>query len=421
VPLPTRRLVRRRASWRRAFPSLRHRNFRLFLAGQFVSLCGTWMQTVAHGWLVLTLTNSPFLVGLVPAIGSLPILLFTLYGGVLADRVDKHRFILVLQSLMLTEAVTLAVLTWRHLISVPWVIAIAVFFGFLTAFEVPTRQAFVVEMVGKEDLMNAIALNSTAFNVSRVFGPALAGTLIAVAGIAACFAANALSYVAVLGGLLAMRWPAGRARGAGLIEQPGFGEGFRYVLGESWPRAIIVLTAVFSVFGFSFLTMLPVFARDALHVGAGGYGALLSAVGIGAAAGALALAGVGARAPQERLALSTGLAFGVLLIVAALAPQFWLAAAFLVLAGCTMAVQGITANTFLQRSAPDHLRGRVMGFYAWVALGLAPFGTLQAGWLAEHYGVRASLAFGGGVCAVCALLLRWMMGGGRWVVVGGRS
>ncbi|HEU4700531.1 MAG TPA: MFS transporter [Gemmatimonadales bacterium] len=418
----TRHVLSRRLRWWRAFPALRHRNFRLFLGGQFVSLCGTWMQSVAHGWLVLTLSNSPFLVGLVPALGGLPILLFTLYGGVLADRVDKHRFIIVLQAFMLCEAITLAVLTWRHWITVPWVIGIAIFFGFLTAFEVPARQAFVVEMVGKADLMNAIALNSTAFNVSRVIGPALAGILIAAAGIAACFAANALSYVGVIIGLLMMRWPKGEKPlpAAAGLRGPGFAEGFRFVAGEPWPRAIIILTAVFSIFGFSFIAMLPVYARDALGVGAGGYGLLVSSVGVGAAIGALTLAGLGGGTPQEQLALRTALAFGVVLVLAALMPHFWIAAALLMAAGCVMAVQGITANSYLQSSAPDHLRGRVMGFYSWVSLGLAPFGTLQAGWVAERWGVRASLVVGGGVCAACALVLRWVMGGrGDWRGRGG--
>jgi MFS family permease len=187
------------------FAALRHRNFRLFITGQFVSLCGTWMQTIAQGWLVLQLTNSAFAVGLVTALGSLPILLLTLHGGVLADRVNKRRLVLVLQCLMLTEALTYAVLTALHLISVHWIMGLALFSGLISAFEVPTRQSLIAEIVERPDLMNAIALNSSAFNLARVIGPALAGGLIAVAGLAACFFVNAASYMAVIASLLMMR------------------------------------------------------------------------------------------------------------------------------------------------------------------------------------------------------------------------
>lgn len=400
-----------RVRWRRAFPALRHRNFRLFLAGQFVSLCGTWMQTVAHGWLVLTLTDSPFLVGLVPAVGSLPILLFTLYGGVVADRVDKHRFIVVLQCLMLLEALTLATLTWLGIVTVPWVLALATFFGLLTAFEVPARQAFVSEMVGRGDLVNAIALNSTAYNLSRVFGPALAGALIAFAGLSAAFFANALSYVGVLVGLVLMRWPEGQRPQPRAGAAASFGEGFRHLAREPWPRALILLTAAFALFGFPFITMLSVFARDALGIGASGFGILVSAVGVGAAAGAIVLAAAGSRVSQAPLALRCALIFGVLLGVVALMPGWVPAALLLTGVGCAMAVQGISANAYLQRTAPDHLRGRVMGFYSFVALGMAPFGALLAGAVAERFGVRASLAMGGLACALTGIGLALAMRG----------
>ncbi len=388
-----------------AVASLRHRNFRLFLGGQFLSLCGAWMQTVAHGWLVLTLTNSAFAVGLVSTLGSLPILLFTLYGGVLADRVNKHKVILVLQCLMVCEALALGILTVTHLVSVPWVIGLAIFFGLLAAFEVPTRQAFVADLVGRADLMNAIALNSSAFNVSRVIGPAIAGVLIAAVGIAACFFANALSYLAVIGGLLMMRLPphagaAARPADAGFRE--GLREGYRYIADHRWPRTLILITATLSVFGYSFLIMLPVYARDVLHEGAGGYGALVSAVGVGAAVGALSIAAFGSRVRQGRMAIGGAGALGVLLAACALAPNFVSALLLLLICGFAMALCGITANTLLQRQAPDHLRGRVMGFYSFVALGMAPFGSLQMGWISEHFGVRAAFAVGGTVCAGAA-------------------
>ena len=210
------------SSPRAVFAALKHRNFRLFLTGQFISLCGTWMQTIAQGWLVLHLTNSAFAVGLVTALGSLPILLFTLYGGVIADRVNKRRFIMVLQSLMLLEALTLGVLTALDLITVEWVMGLAVFFGFLTAFEVPARQAFVAEIVDRDDLMNAIALGSSAFNLARVIGPALAGVLIATLGLPACFFANAVSYLAVIVSLTRMQVPdTASSQRYSLVDRPG--------------------------------------------------------------------------------------------------------------------------------------------------------------------------------------------------------
>ena len=388
--------------------ALRHRDFRLFLFGQFVSLCGTWIQTVAQGWLVLQLTDSAFAVGLVTTLGSLPILLFTLYGGVVADRADKRKLVLALQCGMVLEAVALGVLTQLGHITVGWVMVLAVFFGLLSAFEVPTRQALIAEIVGREDLMNAIALGSSAFNLARVIGPAIAGGLIATVGLAACFYVNAASYLAVIVGLglMRIRRPAVPTRVPAL---PALLEGIRYVVGNRWPRALMLLIAVFSVFGFSFITMLPVFARDVLGLEADGYGALVSGVGIGAAAAALGMAGLGARARMARLAIGSSVLFGTALTAAALAPEFWTAVLLFTVTGCLMALNGIATNTMLQLQAPDQLRGRVMGFYSFTVLGMAPFGSLQAGWISEHLGVRASLALGGLACLAAALGVGWRL------------
>ena len=390
----------------------RHRDFRLFLTGQFVSLCGTWIQTVATGWLVLQLTNSAFSVGLVTALGALPILLLTLYGGVIADRVNKRKTVLLLQSLMVIEGLTLGILTLLHLVTVHWVMGLAVFSGTLSAFEVPTRQSLISHIVPRKDLLNAIALNSSAFNLARVIGPAIAGVLIATVGLAACFFVNAASYLAVIAGLLMMKTetpptPSTMPHGEALRE------GFRYIFGNPWPRAIITIVACFAVFGFSFMTMMPVFARDVLHLDASGYGAMLSAVGIGAATGALFMAAAGGRVPQPLLVLGSAISFGLILCSAALAPGFWSAAVLFTLCGCVMALSGIAANNMLQVEAPDALRGRVMGFYSFVVLGMAPFGSFQAGWVSEHYGVRTSLALGGAICFVVAAVIAWRMWGGR--------
>ena len=362
------------------------------------------MQIVAQGWLVLQLTDSAFAVGLVTALGSLPILLFTLYGGVVADRVDKRHLVLLLQSLMLVEALTLGVLTHQGWITVHLVMALASFYGLLSAFEVPTRQSLVSEIVGREDLMNAIALNSSAFNVARVIGPSIAGALIATVGLAACFFLNAASYLAVIAGLVLMRV----RRPAIPSKAPAFGalkEGFGYIFGNRWPRALVTIIASFSVFGYSFLPIMPVFARDVLGLDADGYGAIVSAIGLGAAAGAIGMAATGGRNRGGRLVIGSFALFGVLLAAAAFAPGFWSALALFTAAGCLMAMNGILANTMLQLQAPDRLRGRVMGFYSFVVLGMAPFGALQAGWVSEHYGARASFALGGVACVLMAALV----------------
>jgi MFS family permease len=397
-----------RPDLRTVFAALRHRNFRLFFIGQFVSLCGTWIQTVAQGWLVLHLTDSPFAVGLVTTLGTLPILLFTLYGGVVADRVNKHRLVLILQTGMLVEALLLAVLTYLDLVTVHWVMGLAAFYGLLSAFEVPTRQSLIAEIVEREDLMNAIALGSSAFNVARVVGPAIAGALIATLGLAACFFANAASFLAVIVSLLLMR-PARRPQPPMEPALHAMLEGFRYIFGNRWPRAIMVLIATFAVFGFSFMTMMPVFARDVLGLDARGYGALVSAIGVGAAASAFFMAALGGRTRRARLVLGSGVLFGLTLTGAALAPGFASALGLFTLAGCLMALNGIAANTMLQLQAPDRLRGRVMGFYAFVVLGMAPIGSLQAGWLSERFGVRLAVASGGLVCLLVAGAVAWGM------------
>jgi MFS family permease len=408
------RLAGRKSPWvlsgslASVFAALRHRNFRLFILGQFTSLCGTWMQVVAQGWLVLQLTNSAFAVGLVTALGSLPILLFTLYGGVIADRVNKRRFILVLQSLMLAEALAIGILTATYVVTVYWVMGLAVFSGLLSAFEVPTRQSFLAEIVERQDLMNAIALNSSAFNLARVIGPALAAGLIATVGLAACFFANAASYLAVIGSLLRMDPGVAPSPPTDSVAR-ALREGFAFVFGNRWPRAVVLLIATFSIFGYPFLPLMPVFARNVLGLGASGYGALVASIGVGAALAAFFLAGFGHRVRRSRVVLGSSLLFGVVLLLASQSPEFWSALALFTVSGCLMALNGIASNTTLQSEAPDELRGRVMGFYSFMVLGLAPFGSLQAGWIAEHFGVRSAFAVGAAVCLVVATGLTWWM------------
>lgn len=394
-----------------AFPALRSRDFRLFFIGQLICFSGNWMQQVAHAWLVLQLTNSPFIVGVVTALSTLPILLFTLYGGVVADRVRKRPYLVTLRLLMAVEALGLGVLILLDRITVGWIMFFALFIGLVNAFEVPARQAFVVELVGKRSLMNAIALNSSAFNLARVLGPVIAGTAIATIGLAACFFANAVSYFAVVGSLLAMRRgdaPPSRER-LDLVD--AFREGARYIWHNRWPRAIMVLTATTAIFGFSFLTMLAVFARDALGQGAGGYGVLVSAVGIGALGGALGLAAITGRVRryQRQLTLATATGFGAALFLAGFAPNLPAALGALVITGCLMALHSIAGYTMLQQEAPDPLRGRVVSFYSFVVMGMAPFGSFMYGWQAEHLGIRTTFEIGGAVCLMTATGVWWRM------------
>jgi MFS family permease len=385
-----------------ALGALRHRNFQLFVGGQFISLIGTWMQTVALGWVVLELTNSPFQVGLVSTLGALPVLLFTLYGGVIADRRNKQRMVLFLQTGMLIEAVALAVLTHTGHITLGWIQVLALVAGTFSAFEIPARQAFVVEMVGKEDLFTAVAINSTVFNTTRVIGPALSGVLLAAAGAAVCFYVNAASYLAVIAGLLAMRMPPIEIRRGSGGDLAALWEGVRYIFSRPLQRTLVILTTSFSIFGFAFIPMLPVFARDVLGSGSAGYGALMSAVGIGAALGAIGAAIWGQRIERERWVLPCAMAFAVLLIAAGMAPNLSVAFILLALVGFAWVLMAVFTNTILQITSPDELRGRVMGFYSFMVVGLAPFGSFQMGWVAEHHGARMAFAFGGAMCALVA-------------------
>jgi MFS family permease len=387
--------------------ALTHRNFRLFFVGQGISLIGTWMQSVALGWLVLELTNSAFAVGLNQALRSLGVLLFTLYAGTVVDRVDKRRLIVWTQLLQMLEALALAVLVWTKGVTVWQVMALALGFGVVNAFDIPARQAFIADLVPKDDLMNAIALNSSMFNAARIAGPAVAGVLIGAAGIGACFFVNGVSYIAVVAGLLAMRLPPVPARPAAVSGWAGFRMGVGFIRRDPRVLALVALVAAFSVCGFPFLVLMPVVARDVLHTDARGYGVLMAAVGIGAMVGALGLAVAGRRVPKGPALLAGGGAFATLLVLFAAARSFGLAALLLALVGCAMIITTALANTMLQTIVPDELRGRVMAFYAFVFVGMAPFGAFLAGLLAEHTSASVAIVWGGVGCLGAAALAAW--------------
>jgi MFS family permease len=389
------------------FGALAYRNFRLFFLGQGVSLIGTWMQNVAQGWLVLELTNSPFYVGLVSALGSLGVLLFTIYAGVIADRTNKHRLVIATQSLSMIPAFALAALVWTKTVAVWQVAGLAAFLGVVNAFDIPARQAFMVELVRKQDLMNAIALNSSAFNAARVIGPAVAGALIGALGVGACFFLNGVSYVAVIAGLLAMRLPPYTSAPRTTSLWAGLREVVAFIGADRRVSTVVVLTGLLSIFGFPYLVMMPVFARDVLHRGVTGYGVMMTSVGVGALIGALAVALLDRRIPKGPTLVAAGASFGTLLVAFALSRSYVLSLALLALTGGTMIVNNALANTTIQTIVPDALRGRVMGFYAFVFVGLAPIGAFAVGTLAEHIGTPAAVAAGGAVCILAVALAAW--------------
>jgi MFS family permease len=377
-----------------AFAALHHRDFRLFYSGQILSLIGTWMQTTAQGWLVLELTNSEFLLGVVTAMGSLPVLLFSLYAGVVADRRDKRTIMLVAQSAALVLALILAVLTHTGLIGIGSILVLVFLLGVANAFEVPTRQSWFVELVGKRDLTNAIALNSSAFNLTRIIGPAVAGVMIGAVGIAACFYLNAVSYLAVVV-VLAMIRPsrAQRAPAQGSVTE-NLREGFRFIWHHRLARTLVLLVAASSILAYPYAMLLPVFARDVLHAGATGLGWLLAATGAGALVGGIVLAAVATRVRRGRLLLSAAVAFCLMLLCFSFSRTLPLSLALLSLAGFAMIPFSATVNATLQSLIPDGLRGRVMSVYVFMFLGMTPLGALQAGAMARWLGAPAALALG---------------------------
>jgi MFS family permease len=387
--------------------ALAHRNFRLFFFGQGVSLIGTWMQNVAQGWLVLELTNSPFYVGLVSALGSLGVLLFTIYAGVVADRTNKHRLVIATQTLSMLPAFGLAALVWTHTVAVWHVATLAAFLGLVNAFDIPARQAFVVELVGKEDLLNAIALNSSAFNAARVLGPAVAGALIGAVGVGLCFFLNGVSYLAVIAGLLAMRLPPYVASPPTDSVRAHVREVVAFIAGDRRVFAVVVLMGLLSIFGFPYLVMMPVFARDVLHRGAAGYGVMMTAVGLGALTGALGVALLDRQIKKGPTLFAAGASFALLLAAFALSRSYVLSLALLALTGGTMIVNNALANATIQTIVPDRLRGRVMGFYAFVFVGLAPLGAFQVGTLAERIGTPDAVVLGGAITALAVAVAAW--------------
>lgn len=384
-----------------------HRNFRLFWTGQTISLIGTWMQQVGQGWLALELTNSAFFVGLVAAASTFPVLLFSLYGGVVADRRSKLHIVMVCQALLLLEAAALWWFTWTGRMNVEWLLALATLGGLISAFEIPARQALTVELVSREDLVDAIALNSGGFNLARIIGPSIAAIVLAKLGLAWCFGINALSYFAVLGSLAFVRVPAWTPVQNLVSPFEQLKQGLDYIRGTRAVSGLMGVIAIYSIFGFQYLTMMPVVARDLLGTGASGYGALLTFVGIGALTGALLLAALGPRIRRGRLFRSTAFAFALLTILFSFVRSVPLAAVVLLFLGLTMLINGALANGILQSVVPDELRGRVMATYVFVYVGFTPIGSFSAGAIARVVGVEWAIFSGGVVMLAYSMWAFW--------------
>jgi MFS family permease len=384
------------------FRSMRTRNYRLYFYGQLISTTGTWMQSVALGWLVLRLTGSGFAVGLVTALQFVPMLLISTWGGVIADRFDKRQTLVATQSGMALCAAGLAAVTLSGSVQL-WMLYLLTFCsGVFNAIDLPVRQAFVSEMVGKDDLPNAVSLNSAMFNTSRIIGPALGALVIKAFDVGPCFAFNAVSFAAVIAGLLMMRedelWPSRRvARAKGQIR-----EGLRYVWASTELRSTILLLTVVGTLAFNFSVVLPVMAKFTFHGDAGTYGSLTALMGAGALVGALATAS--RLLPTPKLLAGSCLAFGLTMTIAAMAPTLLAERALMVVVGATSITFMATANSTFQLTSSPEMRGRVMALYGLVFLGSTPIGGPLIGWISQRFGPRFGMGIGGVATIVSAVV-----------------
>lgn len=399
-----RRVVVGGVTWRSTFAALRHRNFRLFFVGQLVSLIGSWMQNTAQGWLVYELTGSKVLLGTVAAAGSLPMLLLCIWGGSVADRHPKRRIVFCTQTVMMLQALAFAALVGTGHIQPGHILVLAAVGGAAMAFDMPARQAFMVEMTSREDLMNAVSLNSAIVNGARIIGPAIAGFLMVRVGMTMCFLLNGLSFIAVIAGLLMMRLP----RFVPPAEPTSMGrhmlEGWTYVASHRRIRTLMLLFAVVGVFGWSYSVLLPAYATDVLRLEEAGYSSLLSANGLGALGGALTVAAYGSRWRPRAMILGGLWLFSAMLLLLAVVRWYPLVLACMALGGWGMLLYFSTTNTLLQTSVPDAMRGRVMGIWALVFGGMMPVGGLESGFLAHTLGVPWTVAIGAIVCAGAGLV-----------------
>ncbi|MHB0935623.1 MAG: MFS transporter [Armatimonadota bacterium] len=407
--------------WPTAISALRHANFRYFWYGQLISLIGTWMQNTAQGWLVFDLAqqeygkaSAAFYVGIVGALGTAPMFVLTLFAGVFSDRYNRRNILIATQTVLGLLAAGLAVLVGAGHARLWHVAVFAALSGLAMAFDMPTRQAFVKDMATPRDLLNAIALNSSAFNLARIIGPGIAGWLISMpsVGVPGVLYINAVSYLAVIAGLLLIRFqPTGLLAKAGSIWQH-LGEGFRYVAGHPLMRLVMVLMAVYSVFGFSYGVLMPIFANHMLKQEEFGFGMLMAATGVGAFIAAVLLATIAHRVRKGQVLLAGGLVFTLSLIAFSQSTSFLLSLALLPLVGGGFVVSSASINSAIQQIVPDHLRGRVVSIWAFIFAGFAPIGALYAGTAARLLGAPAAALIGG---VVCLLMLVYISIRAAWL------
>jgi MFS family permease len=388
---------------RTAIRALRHRNFRLFFAGQSISLIGTWMTRIATAWLVYRLSGSAWLLGIVGFAGQIPTFLLAPIAGVWVDRLNRRSVLVVTQALAMVQSLALAALTLSHRITITEIVFLSAMQGLINAFDMPGRQAFMVEMVeGREDLANAIALNSSMVNMARLIGPSLAGLIIAGFGEGYCFLIDGLSYLAVIASLLMMHV---HARKLPAMETPmleRLREGWEYVSGFAPVRTILLLFALISLMGMPFTVLMPIFAAGVLHGGAHTLGFLMGALGAGALAGAVVLAMRASVLGLGRLIAISSMIFGAGLVAFAFSHFEWLSLLLMVVTGYGMMQQMAASNTIIQTVVPEDKRGRVMSYYTMAFVGMAPFGSLLAGALAHAVGAPLTLAITGGCCVAGA-------------------
>jgi len=386
------------------FRSFRHRDYAFFWSGNFLSNIGTWMQNLALGWLVLELTNSPFLLGLNGFLGTAPSLVLSLPGGAIADRLNRRNLMIATQTMMMLLALALAILTSFRIVTIHEILAISFLTGFASALNNPAYQAIVPDLVAMEDLTNAVALNSAQFNMSRAIGPTLAGLALGSLGAAGCFYLNSVSFLALIIALLAIKVPAHLPEEGPSVWKTMI-EGLRYVERNRMVILLLSVPAILSLFGLPFVVLMPVFARDLLHEGPTGLGYLMAGAGIGAVISALTLAAQAHIRRRREFILGCAAAFSLGLILLARATSFWGSFALLVLLGGTMVGTLALTNSTLQFISPPQYRGRIMSMYTLAVIGLSPLGSLQAGAVAEIMGVRPALALGGAICLAYFLIL----------------
>jgi len=396
---------KKESSFKSIVRSLRHRNFRLFFGGQSISLIGTWMQRIALGWLVYRMSNSAFLLGLVGFAGQIPTFFFASFAGVLADRRSRHRILILTQSLAMVQAFILSFLVFSHLIRIWHIIVLAVFLAIVNAFDMPTRQAFLVEMVeDKKDLGNAIALNSSMVNGARLLGPTAAGMLIAAFGEGTCFLINAITYMAVIVSLLLMQIERkdGQPRQSKVWQE--LKDGFRYAAGFAPIRDILLIFALVNLVGMPYMVLMPVFAKDVLHGGPSALGFLMGCSGLGALGGAVFLASRKSVLGLEKMIPIAATIFGSALIVFSFSRLLFFSLGLMMLTGSGQMIMMATSNTLLQTIVDDDKRGRIMSFYTMAFMGATPVGSLIEGFLASKIGAPWTVFIGGLIC-ICGALI----------------